>query len=102
MKSSSIMQCTVYKSSKKADLFLFVPSDTAPEQLDPTILVPFGNLQAVMTLDLSTDRRLARSDTATIRRHIQALGFHVQMPPGNENWAHWDNLKAGIRGQSPQ
>lgn len=96
------MQCTVYKSSKKADLFLFVPSETAPDTLDTTILAPFGLLQMVMTLDLSADRRLALSDTATIRRHIDALGFHVQMPPGNENWAHWDNLKAGIRGQAEQ
>lgn len=95
------MQCTVYKSSKKVDLYLFVPTDIQPDTLDPAILAPFGNLQAVMTLDLSADRRLARSDTATIRKHIQAFGFHVQMPPGNENWAHWDNLKAGIRGQDP-
>ncbi|HQT42717.1 MAG TPA: YcgL domain-containing protein [Halothiobacillus sp.] len=90
------MHCTIYKSLKKADLYLFLPKETLPEALGAAILEPFGRLEMVMTLDLSENRPLARTDAATVRHYIQTLGFYVQLPPSSQNWAHWDNLKAGI------
>lgn len=90
------MHCTIYKSLKKADLYLFLPKGTSPDTLDSTIRAPFGQLEEVMHLDLSVDRALARTDAATVRHYLTTLGFYVQVPPGNQNWAHWDNLKAGI------
>ncbi|MGC8697541.1 MAG: YcgL domain-containing protein [Halothiobacillus sp.] len=90
------MHCTIYKSLKKADLYLYLPQGTLPESLNAAVLAPFGRLEAVMDLDLSGDRPLARTDAATVRHYVQTLGFYVQLPPGNQNWAHWDNLKAGI------
>lgn len=90
------MHCTIYKSLKKPDLYLFLPKGTPPDTLDAAILAPFGRLEEVMYLDLSVDRALARTDTATIRHYLTTLGFYVQLPPENQNWAPWDNLKAGI------
>lgn len=90
------MHCTIYKSLKKADLYLFLPKGTLPDTLDTAVLAPFGRLEEVMHLDLSVDRALARTDAATVRHYLSTLGFYVQMPPGSQNWAHWDNLKAGI------
>ncbi|MHB9022329.1 MAG: YcgL domain-containing protein, partial [Halothiobacillus sp.] len=73
-----------------------LPKDTPLNALDAAVLEPFGRLEAVMDLDLSEDRPLARTDAATVRQYIQTLGFYVQVPPSSQNWAHWDNLKAGI------
>jgi uncharacterized protein YcgL (UPF0745 family) len=90
------MHCTIYKSLKKADFYLFLPKDTPLDALGEDVLAPFGRLEAVMDLDLTGERPLARTDAATVRHYLQTLGFYVQLPPGNQNWAHWDNLKAGI------
>lgn len=96
------MQAHIYKSRKNPDMYLFVREDQDLEELDATVLERFGALEFVMALDLSSDRPLARTDTATVRNHIEKLGFHLQMPPTAENWAHWDNLKAGIRAGKPE
>ena len=93
------MQCTVYKSLKKSDWYLFVPQGVAPETLAAEIIGTLAPLASVMTLDLTEDRPLARTDAATVRRYLSTLGFFVQLPPSGANWAHWDNLKAGIAGQ---
>jgi hypothetical protein len=91
------MQAQVYKSLEHPDMYLFVREGRDLERLDPLVLDRLGRLAFVMELELSADRKLARTDTATVRDHIRTLGFHLQMPPAADNWAHWDNLKAGIR-----
>lgn len=91
------MNCHIYKSSRTTDMYLFVAQPDDLEKLDPVVLERFGEPLFVMTLDLTDERKLARTDTATVRTNIQRLGFHLQMPPHAENWAHWDNIKAGIR-----
>ena len=90
------MHCTIYRSLKKADTYVFLPQGTPPESLSHAVREPLGRLEAVMELDLTQDRPLARTDAATVRHYLHTLGFYVQLPPGNQNWAHWDNLKAGI------
>ena len=91
------MQAHIFKSRKNPDMYLFVREGQDMDELDPTVRERLGELEFVMALDLSEDRPLARTDTATVCSHIEKLGFHLQMPPTAENWAHWDNLKAGIR-----
>ncbi|MGM0516996.1 MAG: YcgL domain-containing protein [Pseudomonadota bacterium] len=91
------MLAYIYKSLRNPDMYLFVREGQDLEELDPLVLERLGRLEFVMELDLSADRELARTDTATVRDHIRTLGFHLQMPPAADNWAHWDNLKAGIR-----
>lgn len=93
------MHCTVYKSLKKPDWYLYVPHGAALASLATEIVTPLSPLTPVMDLDLTQDRPLARTDTASLRRYLSTLGFFVQLPPGGANWAHWDNLKAGIAGQ---
>lgn len=96
------MQAHIYKSRQTPDMYLFVREDQDLDQLDAMVRERFATLDFVMALDLSGDRPLARTDTATVRNHIEKLGFHLQMPPTADNWAHWDNLKAGIRAGKAQ
>lgn len=96
------MNCHIYKSSRTTDMYLFVAQPDDLERLDPVVLERFGNPIFVMTLDLSDDRQLARTDSKTVLNNIQRLGFHLQMPPHADNWAHWDNIKAGIRATRPE
>ena len=44
-----------------------------------------GNLQFVMELALTPERRLAREDAQVVRNNLSARGFHLQFPPTVED-----------------
>lgn len=96
------MQAHIFKSRKNPDMYLFVQEGQDLDELDAMVRERLGELEFVMELDLSGDRQLARTDATTVRDHITKLGFHLQLPPTADNWAHWDNLKAGIRAGKAQ
>lgn len=97
------MQVAVYKSNRQTDMYLFIHAEADwDDVLDPAVAERFGKPEHVMDLDIGDDRQLARTDTATVRKHIETIGFHLQMPPMADNWAHWDNIKAGIRAGTQQ
>jgi uncharacterized protein YcgL (UPF0745 family) len=45
------------------------------------LLQSFGTAEFVMRLDLSPERKLARSDVEEVMRNLAGQGFHLQMPP---------------------
>lgn len=77
--------CTVYKSSKKADTYLYVEKkgefDKVPEQLK-TLL---GKLTLVMTLDLDKRTNLGTAELAKVKQELTDNGFYLQLPPPTEN-----------------
>ena len=77
--------CTVYRSLKKADTYLFVEKngdfDKVPEQLK-TLL---GKLTLVMTLDLDKRATLGQADLSKVKEELLDKGFYLQLPPPTEN-----------------
>lgn len=77
--------CTVYKSSKKAETYLYVEKkgefDKVPEQLK-TLL---GKLTLVMTLDLDKRTNLGTAELAKVKQELTDNGFYLQLPPPTEN-----------------
>jgi uncharacterized protein YcgL (UPF0745 family) len=77
--------CTVYKSSKKAETYLYVEKkgefDKVPEQLK-TLL---GKLTLVMTLDLDKRTNLGTAELAKVKQELKDNGFYLQLPPPTEN-----------------
>jgi uncharacterized protein YcgL (UPF0745 family) len=41
----------------------------------------FGEPEFVMSLELTTDRKLANEDVRRIMQHLAEQGYHLQMPP---------------------
>lgn len=83
--------CTVYRSLKKADTYLYVEKngdfDKVPEQLR-TLL---GKLTLVMTLDLDKRATLGQADLTKVKQELTDNGFYLQLPPPTENML--DELK---------
>ena len=83
--------CTVYRSLKKADTYLYVEKngdfDKVPEQLK-TLL---GKLTLVMTLDLDKRATLGQADLTKVKQELTENGFYLQLPPPTENML--DELK---------
>lgn len=75
------MHCYIYKSSRKAETFLFVRAENDFSSVPAPLLEALGMLQKVMDLELTPERKLARGNAAQIMHELRQTGFHLQLPP---------------------
>ncbi len=54
-------------------------------RLPEPLRTQLGNLQFVLEVALSPERKLAREDAAVVRENLVARGFHLQFPPTVED-----------------
>lgn len=76
--------CTIYRSTKKEELYLYVAKKTGLAEVPPALLEHFGVPQEAFTLLLTPERKLAKEDSAAVISSIQEKGYFLQMPPLNE------------------
>ncbi len=77
--------CSIFRSSKKQEMYLYVKKGTDLGELPEPLLKQFGEPALVMDLLLHGERKLARADVATVINKIAEQGFYLQMPPA-EGW----------------
>lgn len=75
------MQCLIYKSLKTQDLYLYVDRKDDFSHLPQNLYESMGELQFVMQLELTAERKLARADVHKVLAQLQEKGFFIQMPP---------------------
>ena len=75
----------VYRGSTREGVYLFVPPDAALEALPSALLQLMGRLELVMELELYPGRALARESAETVMRNVREQGFHLQLPPAEED-----------------
>lgn len=84
------MWCEIYKSSKKDEMYLYVArpeSVDGAEPADPLAVLSdvvknaFGRATFVMSLELHSERKLARANVLHVIDSIQTKGFYLQVPP---------------------
>ena len=85
------MHAYVYKSLRKADTYVYLATRDDFARMPPPLLTQLGQLQFVLDVALTPERRLAQADTAVVRANLEAQGFHVQFPktvldPMTEDW----------------
>ncbi len=89
MSTDLTMHCSIYKSSKKDEMYLYVarPAENKAEEFSPLEVMPepvrvaFGRATFVMHLELSEGRKLARVNVLHVIDSIETKGFFLQMPP---------------------
>lgn len=79
------MQCTIYKSRRKQDTYLYLAARDDFSCLPEDLLKLLGEPVHVMDLDLHPERRLAQEDAVEVLRNLQERGWHLQMPR-REEW----------------
>ena len=77
----SLMQCFIYKSLKKDELYLYLQTKDDFSSIPEPLLKSFGRIEFVMALEITPERKLAREDGAIVKASLQEKGFFVQMPP---------------------
>jgi uncharacterized protein len=75
------MQCFIYKSLKKEYLYLYINKKDDFSKIPEALFNSFGNLEFVMDLELTPERKLAQEDAAKVMQSLNDKGFFVQMPP---------------------
>lgn len=75
------MQCFIYKSLKKDELYLYLDKKDDFSAIPDELFKSFGRLEFVMELELYPERKLARENIEKVIASLQNKGFFVQLPP---------------------
>ena len=75
------MHCVIYKSSKKADTYLYIERESDFSRVPSSLMKLLGNVEQVMVLELTPERELAQADADEVRKQLQKEGYYLQLPP---------------------
>jgi len=73
--------CQVYRSTRRAEMYLYVDRQRGLADVPAQLLETFGEPEEVMVLKLAPDRRLARADAREVIASIDERGYYLQLPP---------------------
>jgi uncharacterized protein YcgL (UPF0745 family) len=71
----------VFKSTLKADTYLYLPVDGKFDDLPDGLRATFGAPEFVMDFHLNLERKLARADAKSVLRALEEQGFYLQLAP---------------------
>ncbi len=94
------MLCTIYKSARKAQTYLFINKRDDFSEVPEALMKTFGTPQLVTILNLAAKDKLAMADIDKVRTNLKEQGFYLQLPPPQEDLlkAH----KAAMKAQKEQ
>jgi uncharacterized protein len=79
------MQCYVYRSPRKLDTYLYLPRKDDFEDIPETLMQVFGKPEFALEFELTPDRSLAQEDPQEVIKNLKDSGFHLQIPPENQD-----------------
>lgn len=78
------MKCSVIKSSLKDFTYIYLLSGVDYDDLPDSLKEVFGEPEFIMSLELTSGRKLAYADVEKVMQNLHEKGFHLQMPPTND------------------
>lgn len=78
--------CSIYKTSKKDEMYLYVDKKDKFQKVPEALLNHFGPPVHFGDLLLRREKKLARVDVEEVMAQIQEKGFFLQMPPAKEEY----------------
>lgn len=91
------MICAVYKSSRKAETYLFVAKRDHFEEVPAPLMEMFGVPKLVMLLPLNKRDHLALADIEKVKAEVADKGYYLQLPPPKPNLLDEHKLSLGIQ-----
>ncbi|MCL1073196.1 YcgL domain-containing protein [Shewanella dokdonensis] len=79
------MICAVYKSSRKADTYLFIRQKDKFDDVPSALLEVFGPPQLVMLLPIEKRQHLGLADITKVKAELTQNGYYLQLPPPQVN-----------------
>ncbi len=81
MNDQQIILCDVYKSSKKAEVYLYVDRVDGLGRVPESLILQLVDPEVCFSFKLTPDRKLARKNSVSIIKNLKEQGNHLQMPP---------------------
>ncbi len=82
--------CSIYQSPRKPGMYLYVLKADALTRVPEELLKLFGPPRHSFDLVLTPERQLAQEDIAKVLDNLENQGFHLQMPPPEDEYIeHW-------------
>jgi uncharacterized protein YcgL (UPF0745 family) len=78
--------CSIYRSPKKNEMYLYVLKSDVLKRVPPALLAAFGTPRHAFDLVLSPERALAREDIHQVLENLDSQGYHLQMPPAEDEY----------------
>lgn len=78
--------CSIYQSSKRSGMYLYVLKSDALERVPEPLMLAFGKPKHAFDLVLSPERKLASEDIVVVLENLDKQGYHLQMPPAEEEY----------------
>jgi len=75
------MKTAIYKGRRKFDTYLYVEKEDEFDRVPSALMDMLGELEHVMTIELSPDRKLAAVDTSQVIDSLTDQGYFLQLPP---------------------
>lgn len=85
MSEKKEIACAIYKTAKRDGLYLYVKEQGSFLDVPDEVMQQFPVPEHVFDLELSKNRPLAREDVLLVMNNLETQGFHLQMPPKNED-----------------
>ncbi len=79
------MLCTIYKSSKKVETYLFVKQRDDFSAVPAPLMSMFGTPTLVTVMNLASKDKLALADINKVKENLNEQGFYLQLPPPQES-----------------
>lgn len=79
-KANDELKCSVYKSLKKDETYVFLDAKDDVSILPKELLDVLGKTEKTMELVLTPEKKMARGNAKMIMQNIVEKGFHLQMP----------------------
>jgi uncharacterized protein YcgL (UPF0745 family) len=79
------MLCAIYKSAKKAQMYLFVKTRDDFSSVPEALMKVFGTPTLVTLTNLATKTKLAFADLEKVKTNLEEEGYYLQMPPPQED-----------------
>lgn len=74
------MICDIFRSSKKPDLYLYVPKQKGLKEVPAPLLDLFGKPELAFSLLLTNERKLAKEDIELVLQSLKEKGYFLQLP----------------------
>jgi len=78
--------CSIYRSTRKNEMYLYVLRADALARVPEPLLSAFGTPIHAFDMVLSPERALAREDITKVLENLDTQGYHLQMPPPEEDY----------------
>ena len=79
------MLCAIYKSSKKADTYLYIKEREVFDDVPKALMDTFGKPIFVTLLALSKKPQVAGKPSPEMQKILLEKGFYLQLPPKAED-----------------